>query len=88
MAATPVPLRGRPDAFTMEASHSAVPACRALLALGISVLMLMNVRKTDVMRQLSATIPPGPSPAVASLGITGMGFSAPLTRFQEIPSQD
>lgn len=88
MAVTPVPLRGKPGAFTMEAAHSVVPACQASLALGISVLMLMNVRKTDVMRQLSATIPPGPSPAVASLGIEGTGFTAPLTRFRKIPSQD
>lgn len=48
------------------------------LRLSLTLQMLMNVRKTDVMRQLSATIPPDPSPAVASPGIRGTGFIAHL----------
>lgn len=88
MAVTPVLLRGRPGAFTMEAAHLAAPAYQALLALGISVLMLMNVGKTGAMRQLSATIPLGPSPAIASLGTMGMGFTAQMLQFRKVPSQD
>lgn len=43
--------------------------------------MLMNVRKTDVTRQLPATIPLAPSPAFANLGISETAFSAHMVRF-------
>lgn len=46
--------------------------------------MLTNVRKTDVMGQPSVTIPPGPSPAGASLGTTGTGFTAPLVSMEDL----
>lgn len=73
----------RPAAFTTEAAHSAAPAFLVMLAMDTSVLMLMNVLKTDVTPRLPATIPLALSLAAANLAIMGTDFSAPLT-----PPQD
>ena len=52
-------------------------------SLFLPLQMLMNARKTDVTPRLPATIPLAPSPANATLDITGMDFSAHLVRFGE-----
>lgn len=86
MVVIPVLLLARPGASTMEAARSAASACRAMPAMGTTVPMWMNAWKTDATPWLPAPIPLGPSPAIASLDITGTDSSAHL--YRKTPPQD